>query len=44
MSKQKNIYFCGSIRGGQNDVEIYKELISFMKQFGNVSTYFFQRD
>lgn len=33
-----NIYFSGSIRGGQQDTELYKELIDYLKQFGNVLT------
>lgn len=33
-----NIYFSGSIRGGQQDTKLYKELIEFLKQFGNVLT------
>lgn len=33
-----NIYFSGSIRGGQQDTKLYKELIEFLKQFGTVLT------
>lgn len=32
------IYFAGSIRGGRDDVQIYQELISFLKTFGQVLT------
>ena len=32
------IYFSGSIRGGRNDVHIYQEIISYLKQFGEVLT------
>lgn len=32
------IYFCGSIRGGREDVAIYKELISMLSEYGNVLT------
>ena len=30
----KKIYFCGSIRGGRNDVYLYQDLIRFMKEKG----------
>lgn len=30
----KKIYFCGSIRGGRNDVSLYQDLIRFMKEKG----------
>ncbi len=33
-----NIYFSGSIRGGQQDTELYKEIIDYLKQFGTVLT------
>lgn len=32
------IYFSGSIRGGQQDAELYKELIEELKQYGRVLT------
>ncbi|XP_007896434.1 2'-deoxynucleoside 5'-phosphate N-hydrolase 1 [Callorhinchus milii] len=32
------IYFCGSIRGGRQDVEIYHRIISCLKTFGQVLT------
>ncbi len=32
------IYFCGSIRGGRQDCEIYQELIAYLKKFGTVLT------
>lgn len=38
-SKQElRIYFCGSIRGGRQDAQLYNDLIGFMKNFGNVLT------
>ena len=36
--KDLKIYFCGSIRGGRADQELYRELISFMKTKGVVLT------
>lgn len=33
-----NIYFSGSIRGGQQDSELYKELIEDLKKYGTVLT------
>jgi 2'-deoxynucleoside 5'-phosphate N-hydrolase len=33
-----NIYFAGSIRGGRDDIEIYQEIIAFLKTKGNVLT------
>lgn len=32
------IYFCGSIRGGRNDAQIYHHLIEYLKAFGTVLT------
>ncbi|MCC5908801.1 MAG: nucleoside 2-deoxyribosyltransferase [Balneolaceae bacterium] len=32
------IYFSGSIRGGRQDAEIYKQLIDDLKQYGTVLT------
>jgi len=32
------IYFSGSIRGGRQDAELYKELIEELKQYGTVLT------
>ena len=32
------IYFAGAIRGGREDAEIYHEIISFLKSFGQVLT------
>jgi nucleoside 2-deoxyribosyltransferase len=32
------IYFSGSIRGGQQDTDLYKELIEDLKQYGKVLT------
>ena len=33
-----DIYFAGSIRGGQSDVDLYAELIEMLNQYGNVLT------
>ena len=30
----KKIYFCGSIRGGRDDVELYRKIISLIKSYG----------
>ena len=35
-----SIYFCGSIRAGRNDVELYGRLISRLKESGPVLTEF----
>ncbi len=32
------IYFCGSMTGGRVDLDIYKEIISFLKNIGTVLT------
>ncbi|MBA3064355.1 nucleoside 2-deoxyribosyltransferase [Candidatus Woesearchaeota archaeon] len=32
------IYFAGSIRGGRQDSEIYKQLIEYLKKYGEVLT------
>ncbi|MFA5817401.1 MAG: nucleoside 2-deoxyribosyltransferase [Bacteroidales bacterium] len=32
------IYFCGSIRGGRNDAQLYHDLIEYLKSFGTVLT------
>ena len=32
------IYFSGSIRGGRQDAELYKQIIEFLKQYGTVLT------
>ena len=32
------IYFCGSIRGGRSDQDLYHHLITFLKKFGKVLT------
>jgi hypothetical protein len=34
-----DIYFCGSIRGGRNDSEMYKTLITHLLKYGNVLTH-----
>ena len=31
MSEKKKVYFAGSIRGGREDAELYKELINYIK-------------
>jgi hypothetical protein len=36
--KELRIYFCGSIRGGRQDAQLYHDLIEFLKGFGNVLT------
>ena len=33
-----NIYFCGSIRGGRENAELYHEMIEFLKKYGCVLT------
>lgn len=33
-----NIYFAGSIRAGRDDVKYYKEIISYIKKYGDVLT------
>lgn len=32
------IYFCGSIRGGRQDAELYRRLIEKLKAYGDVLT------
>lgn len=32
------IYFAGSIRGGRNDASLYREIIDFLRSFGEVLT------
>jgi hypothetical protein len=32
------IYFAGSIRGGRNDLELYREIIGYLTNFGEVLT------
>ncbi|XP_033115804.1 putative 2'-deoxynucleoside 5'-phosphate N-hydrolase 1 [Anneissia japonica] len=34
----RRIYFCGSIRGGRQDRELYERLIKDLKQYGEVLT------
>ena len=31
MSEKKKVYFAGSIRGGREDADLYKEIINFIK-------------
>ena len=38
MEMQPKIYFAASIRGGRDDVELYRELIDYMQTFGKVLT------
>jgi len=38
MERDFKIYFCGSIRGGRQDRELYASLIEYMKSFGRVLT------
>lgn len=33
-----NIYFCGSIRGGRQDVAIYQQIVACLKEYGAVLT------
>ncbi|KAA0717648.1 2'-deoxynucleoside 5'-phosphate N-hydrolase 1 [Triplophysa tibetana] len=33
-----NIYFCGSIRGGRQDVNIYQRIVKQLQKYGNVLT------
>ncbi len=33
-----NIYFCGSIRGGRQDVAIYQQIVGCLKTYGTVLT------
>ncbi|MDD3831252.1 MAG: nucleoside 2-deoxyribosyltransferase [Clostridia bacterium] len=33
-----NIYFCGSIKGGRQLVDVYKHIIDYCKQYGDVLT------
>lgn len=32
------IYFCGSIRGGRSDADLYETLIAMLNEYGNVLT------
>jgi len=36
--KPLRIYFCGSIRGGRQDAQLYHDLINYMKSFSDVLT------
>ncbi|TRY95398.1 hypothetical protein DNTS_010965 [Danionella cerebrum] len=33
-----NIYFCGSIRGGRQDINIYQKIVNKLQQYGKVLT------
>ncbi|KAJ8301960.1 hypothetical protein KUTeg_020947, partial [Tegillarca granosa] len=35
---ERKIYFCGSIRGGRNDAQLYARLIDELKKYGTVLT------
>ena len=37
-STKRLIYFCGSIRGGRDDVALYRRIIDQLKQYGDVLT------
>lgn len=30
------VYFCGSIRGGRDDVDLYRDIICLIKSYGNL--------
>ncbi|KAM9344935.1 5-hydroxymethyl-dUMP N-hydrolase [Symphorus nematophorus] len=32
------VYFCGSIRGGRDDVEVYRKIVSKLQTYGTVLT------
>ena len=36
----RKIYFCGSIRAGRQDVELYGRLVTALRQYGTVLTEF----
>ena len=38
MADKKKIYFCGSIRGGYQDAELYQEIIRYLKRTSTVLT------
>ena len=42
--RSMKIYFAGSIRGGREDSEIYREIISELKKYGDVLTEHFGDD
>jgi len=37
-NNQKKIYFSGSIRGGRQNIDIYHEIIEYLKSYGQVLT------
>lgn len=37
-SHAMNIYFCGSIRGGRQDVKIYQKIVKKLQTYGQVLT------
>jgi len=37
-TKELNIYFSGSIRGGREDAQLYHDLVEYLKTFGKVLT------
>jgi hypothetical protein len=38
MTKRPNIYFSGSVRGGRQDQELYRQLIEYLQSYGRVLT------
>lgn len=32
------VYFCGSIRGGRDDVEVYRRIVQKLQSYGTVLT------
>ena len=34
----RKIYFCGSIRGGRDDAQVYQVIVKQLKQYGQVFT------
>lgn len=42
--EQPKVYFAGSIRGGRDDIELYRELIEYLQTFGTVLTEHFGLD
>ena len=35
---KKKIYFAGSIRGGRSDMDIYRDIINYLKRYATVCT------
>lgn len=38
MSDSIQVYFAASIRGGRQDVQLYHDMIAYIKQYGTIST------